>query len=384
MARVTGRYESSTAAGVRVNAYVPLPLPPADPPLALSEALQTHLRRAESAVQRLDWVTPVDEGVGACAASLTVKEAVVSVAMAGGSATIASLLTYEAERAGYPDNPPEDADARSVHNYLDAVHFARDARSKHPQPLNEAHRLLLRSGGDDPPEPVGIRSEQNWVADETGRATYVPPPPSQLPATLGAFQRYLQARDGLAPLIRIGLLHVQFDTIHPYLHGNGRMGRLLITLLLEHWGILRQPSLYLSVYLRQHQAEYQRRLQAVRVEGDWEGWLAFFLDGVATVAEHAVATIQDMRALAASSRARVLEHHAASVVSLQLLEVLPRHPVVTGRSVVQILEITRPTSGKAIDVLEDCGVLVEVTGRMRDRVYHYGRYLDRLGQELGD
>ena len=185
-------------------------------------------------------------------------------------------------------------------------------------------------------------------------------------------------------MIRIGLLHAQFDTIHPYLHGNGRMGRLLITLLLEHWGLLPEPFLYLSVYFQKNQDEYRRRLQAVRVEGDWEGWLTFFLRGVATIADDAVAMLQDMHQLATSSRARVLKHHTASVVSLQLLEILPRHPVVTGRSVVRILEITRPTSGKAIDVLEECGVLVEVTGRKRDRVYHYARYLDRLCQGLGD
>ena len=258
------------------------------------------------------------------------------------------------------------------------MEFARDNRSGHPEPLNEAHRLLLREDANAGGPAVGIREEQNWVGDTASRASYVPPPPERVPAVLGAFQRYIQTPDGLAPLIRVGLLHAQFDAIHPYLWGNDRMGRLLITLLLEHWGLLPRPLLYLSLFFKQRHGEYPRRLHAVRGSGDWEGWLAFFLDGVATVADDATATMRDLQELGAAARSRILKYHAASVVSLQLLEVLPQHPVVTGRSVVRILGVTRPTAGKAIDVLEQCGVLVETTGRKRDRVYHYARYIERL------
>ena len=184
--------------------------------------------------------------------------------------------------------------------------------------------------------------------------------------------------DGLAPLIRVGLLHAQFDAMHPYLRGNDRMGRLLITLLLEHWGLLPRPLLYLSLFFERQDVQYPRRLRAVRGSGDWERWLAFFLEGVATVADDATAAMRDLQELGAAARSRVLKYYAASVVSLQLLEVLPQHPVVAGRSVVRIFDITRPTAGKAIAVLEQCGVPVETTARKRDRVYHDARYLERL------
>jgi Fic family protein len=185
-------------------------------------------------------------------------------------------------------------------------------------------------------------------------------------------------------LVRAGLLHVQFETIHPYLDGNGRIGRLLVTLLLEHWKLLTKPLLYLSLFLKRHRQEYYQRLDAVRAEGDWEGWLDFFLEGVATIADEAVSSARELFALVAMDRNRVLGREGTSVVALRVFELLPRHPVVTVASVMKLVETTKPTAGRAIEHLAAAGVLVETTGKKRDRSFVYQSYLDRLrvGTEL--
>jgi Fic family protein len=184
--------------------------------------------------------------------------------------------------------------------------------------------------------------------------------------------------------VRAGLLHVQFETIHPYLDGNGRIGRLLITLLLEHWQLLTKPILYLSLFFKRHRDDYYRRLNAVRIDGEWEGWLDFFLDGIATIADEAVASARELFALVADDRTRVLAHENMSVMALRIFELLPRHPVATVASVMKLVETTKPTAGRAIDLLVAAGVLVETTGRKRDRSFVYRTYLDRLkvGTEL--
>jgi Fic family protein len=177
---------------------------------------------------------------------------------------------------------------------------------------------------------------------------------------------------------------VQFETIHPYLDGNGRIGRLLVTLLLEHWRLLSKPLLYLSLFFKQHREEYYRRLNAVRVDGNWEAWLDFFLDGVATIADEAVASARDLFALVAEDRARVLAHAGMSMPALRAFELLPRHPIVTVASIMKLIETTKPTAGRAIELLASAGILVETTGRRRDRSFVYRAYLDRLraGTEL--
>jgi len=215
---------------------------------------------------------------------------------------------------------------------------------------------------------------------------YVPPPSPALGEALGAFEKYIHSEADLPPLVRAGLLHVQFETIHPYLDGNGRIGRLLVTLLLEHWKLLNRPLLYLSLFFKRHREDYYRRLDAVRREGDWEGWLDFFLDGVATIADEAVTSARELFALVAADRARLLSSDGISVLALRLFELLPRRPIVTVASAVKLVETTKPTAGRAIELLVNARVLVETTGRKRDRSYAYRAYLDRLrtGTELGE
>lgn len=235
-------------------------------------------------------------------------------------------------------------------------------------------------------QPGQVRWSQNWIGgSRPGNAMYVPPPPLLLADLLISFEKYIHHEDGLPPLVRAGLLHVQFETIHPYLDGNGRIGRLLVTLLLEHWKLLTKPLLYLSLFLKRHRSEYYRRLNAVRVEGEWEPWLDFFLDGVATISEEATASARDLFALVAADRERVLAHESASVVAIRLFESLPRHPIVTVASAMRLLDTSKPTVARAIDMLVAVGVLMESTGKKRHRSFAYHKYMDRLrdGTELG-
>jgi Fic family protein len=233
--------------------------------------------------------------------------------------------------------------------------------------------------------PGEVRRSQNWIGgSRPGNAAFVPPPAHALPELLRAFEKYLHTGDDLPPLVRAGLLHVQFETIHPYLDGNGRIGRLLVTLLFEHCKLLSQPILYLSLFFKRHKDEYYRRLTAVRAEGDWEGFLAFFLDGVATIADETVASARELFALVSADRTRVVNHEGASVPSLRLFELLPRHPIVTVASAMKLLDTTKPTASRAVELLNAAGVLVETTGRKRDRSFAYEKYLSQLraGTEL--
>ncbi len=389
--RATGRYERTTVGGEEVAAFVPHALPPADPPIVVDAALAERLRAAEQALVRLELAGEMVPSLDWFIYAFVRKEAVLSSQIEGTQATLVDLLTFEAQDGAVQSAAP-NADVEEVCNYLDALAHARaqlsDAKGLplSMRLLNETHARLMRGVRGAEKLPGEVRRSQNWIGgSRPGNAAYVPPPPHALGDVLVLFEKYLHAEDSLPPLVRAGLLHVQFETIHPYLDGNGRIGRLLVTLLLEHWKLLTKPLLYLSLFFKRHREEYYRRLNAVRIAGDWEGWLDFFLDGVATIADEAVASARELFALVATDRARVLAHEGMSVVALRLFELLPRHPVVTVASVMKLVETTKPTAGRAIELLVAAGVLAEMTGRKRDRAFVYRAYLDRLrvGTELG-
>lgn len=384
--RITGRIERTAVGGETVAAFVPLPLPPADPPLTLDGAVGERNRLAEHAIARLELAGDMVPALDWFLYSFVRKEAVLSSQIEGTQATLVDLLTAEAMEPA-----AANADVEEICNHVDALTHAR-AQLADPKGLplsmrllSSVHARLMRGvrGGDKLPGEV--RRSQNWIGgSRPGNAAFVPPPPDLLGELLGALERYLHGDDALPPLVRAGLLHAQFETIHPYLDGNGRMGRLLVTLLLEHWRLLSKPMLYLSLFLKQHRDEYVRRLDAVRKGGDWEGWLDFFLDGVATVADEGVTAARALYGLVAGDRARLLQQETMSVVALQLFEQLPLHPIITVTKAMQLCRASKPTVGKAVQLLVAAGVLVETTGRKRDRCYAYGRYLDRLavGTEL--
>jgi len=299
------------------------------------------------------------------------------------------LLAYE---AGAPVTE-EAADVKEVSNYLAALAYARQQlRSEKGLPLStrllkEAHRRLMKGTRGASKQPGELRHSQNWIGGtRPSEAVFVPPPPQELGRLLSDLERYIHREDDLPPLVRAALVHVQFETIHPYLDGNGRIGRLLITLLLEHQELLSEPLLYLRLFFKRHRAEYYRLLNLVRLEGDWEAWVSFFLEGVSTIADEAADTARDLFLLVNvnKDRARVLSAPNASVMAARLLDQLPRHPIVTIPAVVTILQTTKPTAAKAVSLLGEVGILRETTGRRRDRAFRYVEYLQRLqvGTEL--
>jgi Fic family protein len=388
MARITGRYDRKTVGEEQVAAFLPFPLPPSDPPLKIDGRARDHLRAAEHALSRLELAGEMVPSVEWFIYAFVRKEAVISSQIEGTQATLVDLLNFE---AGAQPEPRSAIEVQEVCNYLDALAYARkQLRRKDGLPLsvrllNATHRRLMKGVRGADKEPGEIRRSQNWIGGtRPGNAVYVPPPPQEVPRLLGELEKYLHAKDALPPLVRAGLAHVQFETVHPYLDGNGRLGRLLLTLLLEEWKLLSQPLLYLSLFFKRRREDYYRALNRVRTEGDWEGWTAFFLEGVATIAEEAVQGTRELFALVGRDRARVLAAGRTSVVASRLFEELPRHPIVTITGVVTLLETTKPTAAKAIALLEEVGVLGETTGRRRDRTFSYSKYLDhlRVGTEL--
>lgn len=386
MARTVGQTRRSTVAGEIVEAFVPNPLPPADPPLAL-DPLKDVLSRSEHALARLDLAGEMVPSLDWFIYAFVRKEAVVSSQIEGTEATLDDLLTFEAT----PEGTKPGADVEEVCNYLDALAWARRELAR-PRGLplsmrlvHGIHRRLMRGVRGASKQPGEVRRSQNWVGGtRPSNAAYVPPPPEEVPRLLGELERYIHADDSLPPLVRAGLVHVQFESIHPYLDGNGRVGRLVVALLLEHWELLHAPLLYLSLHFKRRRPDYYRLLNEVRRTGDWEGWTRYFLEGVAEIAEESATTARDLYRLVTSDRDRVLTAKGSSLTAVRLLELLPRRPVVTIPGVVRLLETTKPTATKSIELLEKLGILEETTGRKRDRTYRYAGYLERLraGTEL--
>jgi Fic family protein len=367
--------------GEEIATFVPYPLPPRDPPLNLDGAFAAPLRRAEQALARLEVAGEMVPSLDWFIYAFVRKEAVISSQIEGTQATLIDLLEYEAEQT----TKVAGDDVHEVCNYLDAIKYARgQMKNARGLPLsirllNEAHRRLMRGVRGENKEPGEIRRSQNWIGvTRPGNAVFVPAPPEELAALLADLEKYLHTESGLPPLVRIGLAHVQFETVHPYLDGNGRIGRLLITLLLEHWKLLSAPLLYLSLFFKRHRAEYYRLLGEVRRSGDWESWIAFFLEGVATIADEAVTAAREVFKLVNDDRQRLVAAPGASIMAIRLMDRLPIHPVVTIPAVVKILKTTKPTAGKAVQLLEKLGVLTETTGRQRDRTFAYASYLERL------
>lgn len=383
MARDTGRYETTKLGGEQVRAFVPVPLPPSHPALVLEGNLATLHADAMSAIGRLDIAGTIVPNAEWFLYGFIRKEAVITSQIEGTQATLIDVLTYEAtNKAQHPEEVQE------VCNYVDALTYARrEIASSKGLPLSmrllcEAHKRLLRGSRGAEKQPGEIRTSQNWIGGtRPGNAVFVPPPPEDVNAALSDLERWIHSDDTLPPLIRAGLAHVQFETIHPFLDGNGRIGRLLIALLVEHWGLLSSPLLYLSLAFKRRQQEYYRCLSAVRNEGDWEAWTEYFLECVREAAENGVITAQRVFALVSKDRQRLLNSSTATVPALRLFDALPNRPMVTLAGVMKALKTTKPTASKAIDVLRDAKILKETTGKQRDRVYAYHGYLQLLTSE---
>lgn len=384
--RKTGEYETSSVAGEEVSAFIPYPLPPGNPPLDLIGELATLLARAEEQVRLLDLAGDLVPSVEWFVYAFVRKEAVLSAQIEGTQATLMDLLEVEAS-----GEEPVDADVEEVCGYVSALNHAwAELECETGLPismrlLSETHRRLLSGARGSQKQPGEIRRTQNWIGGtRPGNASFVPPPPHRLGELLGEFENSIHHESEFPPLVRIGLLHVQFETLHPYLDGNGRLGRLLITLLLRHWKLLSRPLLYLSLFFKTHRQEYYRRLGAVRTDGDWEGWLSYFLEGVAVVAGEAVTTARRLHTIVAQSRARLMTRKDTTVMSIRLFEFLPEQPILTINRVVDLLNCSRPAAAKALHVLEAAEILQALDTRKKNRVVVFREYLDHLreGTEL--
>lgn len=378
----SGHYVTTTVTGESVSAFVPNPLPPSVPADELAP-LADLLHQAEVALARLDLAGEMIPSLDWFIYAFVRKEALLSSEIEGTQATLVDLMAWEqTEQAGESSLQ----DIEEVANYVAAVNYAFDQlRSPTGTPLstrllNDCHRLLMTGARGANKQPGEIRRSQNWIGgSRPGNAAFVPPPPLLVPDLLSDLERYIHSTHDLAPLLRIAMVHVQFETIHPYLDGNGRLGRMLIALLLEHWQLLKSPLLYLSLYLKQNQSSYYRWLSAIRTDDDWIGWFRFFLQGVLDIAHDATRTARALHARVTDDRQLLLGTSGATVSAIQLFERLPKQPVVTMPLVTRLLSTSKPTAGKAIDALLRAGILVEVGNRKRDRLYRYDQYLRLLG-----
>ena len=380
MPRQTGKYRIISTLGEEVRAFVPYPLPPADPPLVMDGPTAELHAAALTALSRLGVACSMVPSTDCFLYGFVRKEAVITSQIEGTQATLRDILTFEGTKQ--TDRP---ADVQEVCNYVDALtHARRQLADPKGLPLSRrllcnTHRILMRGVRGEDKSPGEVRRSQNWIGgSRPGTARFVPPPPEDVPDALRALERWLHGDDDLPPLVRAGLAHVQFETIHPFLDGNGRIGRLLMALLIEHWNLLDQPLLYLSLAFKREQQEYYARLAAVRSDGDWEAWIAFFLECVHEAANDGVRVAQALNALIGRDRSRIITHDRSTVAAIRLLDCLPSNPVVTVSRASEVLGLTAPPTRKAIELLERLGVLREITGKQRDRVYAYHEYMQIL------
>ena len=378
--RSTGTTITSTTLGESVKAFVPHPLPPAAPPLVPESFAAAH-HAAETALARLAGVAGLVPSVDWLLYSAIRKEALLTSQIEGTQATLTDLFD---EEAGLAVSNTDDVE--EVTNYLRAFRLVQDnLRDPAGLPISvrllcDAHRLLLdgvRGAGKQPGE---LRRSQNWIGGtRPGNAVFVPPPPEHVAALLSDMERFIHAPEpSLPPLVRIALVHAQFETIHPFLDGNGRMGRLLIAALLEHWGLLPEPLMYLSGYLKQRQMDYYRHLSTIRTHGDWEGWVAFFLAGVEAAATEAERGIVGIASRVAADRKQLLNAPKATPASYRLFEMLPMMPRFTVERVRQKLGTSFPTANAAVQLLAELGIVTELTGQKKNRSYSYQRYIELM------
>ena len=378
--RKTGGLVTTTTLGEAVKAFVPRPLPPVRPPLDLAP-LQPALHAAELALARLSGVSGLVPSVDWLLYSAIRKEALLTSQIEGTQATLTDLLDDE---AGLKVANTDDVE--EVTNYLRAFrHVRSQLHDPRGLPLSvrllcQAHALLLDGARGAGRQPGELRRSQNWIGgSRPGNAAFVPPPPEQVGPLLADLERFIHDPAPTLPaLVRVALVHVQFETIHPFLDGNGRIGRLLIAALMEQWGLLAEPLMYLSGALKQAQAAYYQRLSAVRFEGDWEGWLNFFLPAVEASAIQAERDIVAMASLVTADRKRLLASPRAGAVSLRLFELLPVMPRFSIHQVRERLGTSFPTATAAVKLLEDLGIVVEMTGQKKNRSFSYQAYVALL------
>jgi len=375
-----GRRVVISTAGERVEAFVPPPLPP-NPPVRI-EHLYRLLEKANRAIGQLEGVAAILPDTPLFLYMYVRKEALLSSQIEGTQSSLSDLLLFESKEA--PGLPLDDV--REVSNYIRAMNHGIDRiRGGFPLSLRlirEIHKILLAKGRGSRKQPGEFRRSQNWIGGtRPGNAIFVPPPPENVLDLMSDLERFIHADTHRIPaLIEAGLIHVQFETIHPFLDGNGRLGRLLITLLLYAQGILTEPVLYLSLYFKAHRQQYYDLLQQVREQGNWEKWLEFFLDGIAETSQQATVAAREILALFERDRRRIESLGRAAGTALRVHQLLQETPIIGIPAAAKRLGVSPPTIANSIRHLEDIGMVGEVTGRHRGRMFSYGDYLSIMSR----
>jgi cell filamentation protein, protein adenylyltransferase len=378
---LTGLYEVRNAGGERVSAFVPQPLPP-NPALDLSGKRQLLLEKALLALGRLDSISTLLPDPHLFLYAYVRREAVLSSQIEGTQSSLSDLLLFELEEV--PGAPLDDV--LEVSNYVAALeHGVSRLQGGFPlsnRLVREIHATLLSRGRGSDKSPGEFRRSQNWIGGtRPGTARFVPPPPQHLEDCMADLERFIHDRKSTLPaLVKAALAHVQFETIHPFLDGNGRVGRLLIVLMLQDAGTLSQPLLYLSLYFKQNRRDYYRLLNKVRMHGDWEAWVDFFLKGVEGTSTSAVATAQSLVKLFKGDSNRIQGLGRSSGSALRVFEVLRKQPLISLNELCKSTDLTFPTVAKAIGSLAGLGIVREFTGRRRNRIFVYDRYLSILSE----
>ena len=380
-----GHYAKVSTVGESVLAFVPAPLPP-DPSIDWTPELRSKFDKALLALGRLDSVSRLLPDTSLFLYMYVRKEAVLSSMIEGTQSSLSDLLLFELDQEpGVPLN-----DVLEVSNYVRALHYGLK-RLAEGFPLSlrlirEVHGILLTKGRGSNQTPGEFRKSQNWIGGtRPGNAAFVPPPPEKVMECMGKLELFLHDKPEPTPiLLKVALAHVQFETIHPFLDGNGRLGRLLITLLLCEQEVLQQPMLYLSLYFKTHSQYYYELLNKVRITGDWEAWLDFFAEAVIVTATQAVETAQQLLDLANKDRANIIELGRAAASTVQVHRVLIEHPIATSGLIVEKTGITHATVNKALEHLVRLGIVTELTKQKRNRLFSYSRYFDIMnrGTEL--
>jgi len=357
------------------TAFIPAALPP-DPPVSLDAAGIGLLSAADLAIGRLDGVAQTLPNPDLFVAMYVRREAVLSSQIEGTQSTLDDVLAFELD----PKTRELPKDVEEIVNYVKAMKYGIDRLAQLPLSLRlirEIHAELMRNVRGQHKSPGEFRRSQNWLGPgpttPLERATFVPPPVQEMTVALDDFEKFLHAEQSMPVLMHCGIAHAQFETIHPFLDGNGRVGRLLISFLLVHRGVMHRPLLYLSHYFKANHQEYYARLMAVREAGDWEGWLTFFLRGVAETSADATNTAKQIVTLREAHRGQIQE--VMSPNGLRLLDLLFRRPLVNVGLVEERLKIAFVTAAKLLDSLVELGIVEEITGARRNRVYRYSPYL---------
>jgi Fic family protein len=378
---ITGRYEVTRASGEDVRAFIPDPLPP-NPPLELTNSRQRLLERATLALGRLDSITLLLPDPDIFLYAYVRREALLSSQIEGTQSSLSDLLLFELEEA--PGVPFEDV--VEVSNYVAALqHGLQRLREGFPlsnRLIREMHAVLLSRGRGSEKSPGEFRRSQNWVGGtRPGNAHFVPPPPGLVEDCMAALELFLHDETLSYPtLARAALAHVQFETIHPFLDGNGRIGRLLIAFILHHERILQKPLLYLSLYFKQHRSEYYRLLDLVRTEGDWEAWLEFFLEGVVHTGQNAVQTAQRLVTLFKEDTQKVQTAGRVANTALRVFNALCERPILTLNEARRRTGLTFPSVANGMEALAKLSIAREITGQKRNRIFAYDRYLAILSE----